>query len=277
MLSAVLKKPPPWIVGILNITPNSFSDGGQYLTPELATNKALQMIDEGADIIDIGGESTGPGASTISSSEEISRINKVVSELSKNCVVSIDTYKSETAKICLDLGAKIINDVSSLRADHELAKVVKEYQAYLILMFNKDGPLPHATNKVKDYKNVISEISEFLTERISHATSNGIKKENLILDSGMGKFVSHSEKYSFEVLKNFNKLTNNFSDFPFLIGTSRKGFLGGNLDERDPPSQYAAMKAVESGAKLIRTHNVKMCREFLDIRNKINNLQKLEK
>jgi len=267
----LLKTSPPWLVGILNITPNSFSDGGSYLSAQKAIEHGEYLLNCGAHILDIGGESTGPGSMPISAQEEINRIENVVKHFATKCLVSVDTYKAEVAKKVLSLGAQIINDVSAMRADSQMPEVIKEYKAYIIMMYSKEeANHPHATLEQKSYNSVIDEILQFFDKRIEVALRSGIKKEQIILDPGMGIFISQNPDYSWELLANLDKLTSNYSEFPFMIGTSRKSFLGGEIKLRDPLSQLTALSAFKKGASFFRTHNVEMAKQFFTCWEKIN-------
>ncbi|MCC6219755.1 MAG: dihydropteroate synthase [Deltaproteobacteria bacterium] len=265
-LLAAIGKPPPWIVGVLNITPDSFSDGGLYVGAEAALSRARELLADGADIIDIGGESTGPGAKPIASSVELERILSVVSVLAKEAFVSIDTYKAATAKECLRAGARMINDVSALRADSLMSRVISESDAFVVLMHSKeDGARPHASESKCDYVDIIPAISAFLKWRIDFAISQGISRARIVVDPGMGRFLSHDSKYSWELLRRLGELGVELKEFPLMVGTSRKGFLGKALGEREPISQLTGLISFLKGASLIRTHNVSMAREFFDV------------
>lgn len=255
---------PPWCLGVLNLTPDSFSDGGKYLAPDAGLLRAQQLILDGAHAIDIGGEATGPTSSPISADDEISRIAYVVSELGPKAILSIDTYKSETADFALARGAQIINDTSALRADPVMAEVIREYNAFVVLMFAKDSnPMPHVRDHEIKFNDVVEDVAEFLLGRAEFAVRKGIAEELIILDPGMGGFLSRTPEPSWELLRQFERLTKLLRPFPILIGTSRKGFLGGPLAERDPLSQLTALHAVSKGATLVRTHNPKMMREYI--------------
>lgn len=259
----LLKQDAPILAGILNITPNSFSDGGKFIQSDDAIKQGRALLADGASIIDIGGESTGPGTKPISGDEEWNRIESAIVELSAEHIVSVDTYKSEVATRAIKHGATIINDVSGLRADESMASIIAEHGAYVVIMHSKeDGPAPHATSSSHNYQDVIKEISEFLRARIDYAINEGISKEKIIIDPGMGGFLSTDPKVSWEVLERLDELYRNFSDYPLLIGASRKGFLGGKLEERDAISQLVHLRAAESGAKILRTHDVRMARDF---------------
>jgi len=271
-IKKLLKEKKPIIMGILNITPDSFSDGGDFYDTGKANQRLDEMAKSGTDIIDIGAESTGPGSKAVGAKEELSRIKKVLSKPLETCI-SIDTYRAETARYCLEQGAEIINDVSALRADNELAKTIAEHNAYVVIMYSKQkGNQPNVKTENIEYSDVIATISEFLTERIGYAMSQGIKKEKIILDPGMGGFISSDSKYSWEILRRLDEFKNNFKEFPILIGTSRKGFLGGDIKKRDPISQLSSLFAATKGASIIRTHNPEMANEFHKTWNHLNHL-----
>jgi len=242
------------IMGILNITPDSFSDGGKYIGPRQAIKRAKELSDNGAEIIDIGAESTRPGSTEVSEKEELKRISSTVKELASLHTLSIDTYKASIAKKCLEYGAKIINDITALRYDKNMIEVVKEHNCQVVLMYSKKEE-PHADLKSRDYVDVIEDIIEFLSKRIDFALSKGINKDNIILDPGMGAFISPDHKYSWQVVKEFSKFKKHFSEFRTLIGTSRKGFV-------KKSDALSAFTACYSKADIIRTHNPEMTLEF---------------
>lgn len=265
------------IMGILNVTPDSFSDGGHFYSPDDAIKHAIQMEKEGADIIDIGGESTRPGAKPISKKEEMNRIIPILEELLKKLKnpISVDTYKSEIAKKALDIGANMINDVSALRSDEKLAKIVAEYDIPICLMHMKGEPRNMQINPV--YDDVVREIYDFLKERTEYAISQGIKKENIIIDPGIGfgKRTGKGIEDNCEILNRLNELKD--LGFPIMVGASRKIFIG-NVYGRDKPlpvterlegSLAAANTAVMNGADIIRVHDVKETRQCLDLVDKI--------
>lgn len=256
----------PEIMGILNITPDSFSDGGNYLEHNKALSHARLMIAQGAKIIDVGAESTRPNSTAVNSETELERIKEVVTELAKDYTISIDTFRAQTAKTCLELGAKIINDVSALRYSSDMAKIISEHHAEVVLMYSKqDGGSPHATKEKKNYTNVIEEIRTFLSKQIDYALQQGIDTSKIILDPAMGTFISPDAKYSWEVLGKLEQLSSYFSDFRILIGTSRKGFLG--AENIEVLSQITALIAVSKGVSIIRTHNVEMALRFCTVLN----------
>lgn len=254
----------PILIGILNVTPDSFSDGGKYFSLDAALSHAEKLIKDGADILEIGGESTRPGSSPITEQEEIKRVLPVVQALASSVSISIDTFRAYTAKRCLEAGAQIINDVSALRFNSELASVIAAFDAKVIIMHSKEsGQSPHASESKKEYEDVVKEIADFLLAQSEIALLAGIKKENIILDPGMGRFVSENPKYSWEVLRRFDELVSITHPFPCLVSTSRKGFLGGSLETRDVTSQLTSLWAYEKGAKYIRVHNIEMARQCL--------------
>ena len=245
----------PLIMGILNVTPDSFSDGGIYFTKEKAVERAMEMFEQGADIIDIGGESTRPGSEPVSLEEEVRRVIPVIKEIllqKPDSLLSIDTTKSAVAREACKAGVKIINDISGLTFDPEILNIAKKFSASLVIMHIRGTPRDMQVNPF--YENVISEIYEFLGGQIKKAIEAGV--EDIIIDPGIG-FGKRVED-NFEILKNlseFKKL-----GYPVLIGLSRKSFLGKILDlevnERDTATSIAETIAMINGASIIRTHNV---------------------
>lgn len=255
----------PKLMGILNVTPDSFSDGGQFFSIEKAVQAAIQMIDDGVDIIDIGGESTGPGSKAVSLEEELSRVVPVIEAIrshNQDVWISVDTYKSEVAAKAILVGADMVNDVTALRGDEKMAYVLAELDAPVVLMYSKDNTA-RTTGDDVEYDDVIKTVGDFLEERMKFAFQKGIKRENVIADPGMGAFVSAVPKYSFEILERLHGLKGRLN-LPILVGPSRKSFLGGALNERMQPSLDAALSALQNGADIIRMHDVKESREMLD-------------
>lgn len=247
----------PCVMGILNVTPNSFSDGGQYFDLEKAVERGLQMAAEGARIIDIGGESTGPDSVAVSLAEERARVLPVIAKLipllPKGVFLSVDTWKAPIAEEALSLGVHMVNDVTAFRGDPLMGSIVAQAQCPVVLMYAKDAT-PRTTRKPMQYTDVIATITDFLKERMAFALSQGIHPSQIILDPGMGAFVSGDPHYSFEILdrlKEFHTLGR-----PLLIGASRKGFLGGKVTERLQPGIDCALLAIKNGASIIRTHDV---------------------
>ncbi len=265
-LNEELGIPPPYIMGILNVTPDSFSDGGKFFEPGEALTHADNLLRSGASIIDVGGESTGPGAEPMFAEAELSRIAPVVQTLAPKCFLSVDTYHATTAEFALRHGARMINDVSALRASPEMGRIIAAHRAFVVLMYSKEAArTPYATNTERDYEDVIDTICEFFRERIDYALEQGILESQIILDPGMGKFVSHDPKYSWEILRRFCEFRARGFHFPLMVSTSRKSFLPGKLINRDPATQFTSLFAVTQGAQLIRTHNVEMAQEFLQL------------
>jgi len=262
-LEDLFRSSPPWIMGILNLSPDSFSDGGDFSESKDVQRRMAQLFSEGAAVVDIGGEATGPGTGPISTELEIARLAAAF-PLPPDRVVSIDTYKSETARFALEKGARIINDTSALQADPKLGAVVADHDAFLVLMHSKaKGSLPHADDQPRRYNDVVKEIADYLDRRIEIALQAGIAESRLIVDPGMGKFISNDPQDSWTLLSRFEEFCKRMQPFPVLIGTSRKGFLGGKLSERDAISQQTGADAVRKGAVILRTHNVVMAREYL--------------
>lgn len=259
-LENILRVPPPWVMGILNVTPDSFSDGGKFAAPESGAAELERLRSIGADIIDIGAEATGPKSAPISADEEIRRLAPLFAE-PPPAFISIDTYKAATARFALERGARMINDVSALRADPEMTSAVSEHDAFLVMMFAKgSGPLPHANDEEVRFGDVVNDVAAFLLKRAELAMRAGVPERRIILDPGMGKFLSNDPKHSWEMLERFEELCAAVHPFPVLVGTSRKGFLGGKLADRDPISQTTAADAAKKGARIIRTHRPDLVR-----------------
>ncbi len=251
-------------MGVLNVTPDSFSDGSLYLDPAAALAHGRQLVAEGAHILDIGGESTGPGRQPLGAAGELERIEPVVRALAREAPLSIDTYHSSTADRCLALGARIVNDVSALRADPDMVRVVRGHDAVLVLMHAKDGPMPHVTDRPSRFSDLVAEVGDFLLRRAEVALGSGLAETRIVLDPGMGSFLSLEPEDSWRLLDGFARLVERLRPFPVMIACSRKGFLGVPQAERDPLSQLAALVAVTRGAVLVRTHDVRMMRQFVE-------------
>lgn len=246
-----------YLMGILNVTPDSFSDGKKFLKVEDAVRQGIKMAQEGADIIDVGGESTRPGSDPITIEEELSRVIPVIEALSKeiDIPISIDTYKSEVAKKALDSRAEMINEISALRFDPQMKEVAAEYQVPIILMHIKETPKNMQENPY--YDDVIEEIIKYLKESTKLAKDAGIKKENIIIDPGIG-FGKRLED-NLNILKNLKKFS--ILNCPILVGPSRKSFIGKILDlpveERLEGSLAALAVSIMNGANIVRVHDVK--------------------
>jgi len=261
------------IMGVLNVTPDSFSDGGEHFSVNDAVKHAFSMEKNGADIIDIGGESTRPGATSISVNEEMDRIIPVIEQIigEVSVPISIDTYKSEIAKNALDLGVDMINDISALRVDKNLAGIVAEYEVPICLMHMKGNPKSMQINPV--YDDVVKEIYDFLKERAEFALFCNIKKENIIVDPGIGfgKRTGGEIEDNCEILRRLYELKD--LGFPIMIGASRKKFIVNVCGDDDPlpvsdrleGSLAAACLAVANGADIVRVHDVKETRRCVDL------------
>jgi dihydropteroate synthase len=245
----------PLVMGVLNVTPDSFSDGGIYFLKEAAVEHALKMFKDGADIVDIGGESTRPGSESVTLEDEKKRVIPVIQEILKrkpDSLLSIDTTKSDVAREACESGVRIINDISGLTFDPQIAEVAKEYSASLVIMHIKGTPKDMQDNP--SYKNVISEIYEFLQVQSQKAKDAGVDK--IIIDPGIG-FGKRVED-NLEILRGLNEFRN--LGYPILVGLSRKSFLGKILglevNERDTITSVAETISIMNGAEIIRTHNV---------------------
>ncbi len=257
-------------MGILNVTPDSFSDGGKYFDKEAAVKHALEMLEEGADIIDVGGASTRPGAKEVSYEEERERTIPVIEAILKekpDTIISIDTTKSKIAKEALEVGAKIVNDISAGLFDDQMFTVVKEFDATLILMHIKGTPENMQDNPY--YTDVVNEIYEFLETRIEEARKSGVDK--IVIDPGIGFGKRLEDNYEIIArLSEFKSL-----GYPLLIGLSRKSMLGNALkldvSERDVPTVITESFAVKNGADIVRTHNVAYFNYLKKINTFLNN------
>ncbi len=243
-------------MGVINVTPDSFSDGGVNFDPDVAADSARRMLDEGAAIVDVGGESTRPGARAVSSDVELRRVVPVLEAL-EGLPLSIDTSKSQVAARALELGAELVNDVTALRGDPELSGIVAEHGAYLCLMHMQGEP-----GTMQDdprYEDVVAEVARFLDERLTFAVSQGIREQSICLDPGIGfgKTVEHN----FELLRRLEELT--ALGRPLLVGISRKSSLGKIMGDADAKtgttaaSVGAAVLAYERGASIFRVHDVR--------------------
>lgn len=255
----------PLLMGIVNVTPDSFYDGGQYAQPEQAVAHALELVEQGADILDIGAESTRPGARPVSEQDELARVIPVVAELARRVTVpiSVDTTKSKVARQALDAGASIINDVSALRFDGEMATVIARSGAGVVLMHMLGTP--QTMQKSPHYENVAEEVGHFLDERMQAAQQAGIARTNIVLDPGIGfgKLLVHNLD-----------LLNQLSSFamlnrPLLVGLSRKAFIGQIVDrpveQREWGTAAAVALAVERGAQILRVHDVEIMADVVKV------------
>lgn len=244
------------ISGIINITPDSFSDGGIYFDTKRAINRAHEIVEEGGDIIDIGGESTRPGSDPLSADEELRRVMPVIERLNLNVPISIDTYKAEVAREALSAGCEIVNDIGGLRFDPDMPNVVKEFGAGCIVMHIKGTPKDMQTNP--KYDDVMAEIITYLKKSIEIAKSAGVSEEKILVDPGIG-FGKRNPSDNLLILKKLADLK--VIGRPIHIGVSRKSFIGRSLglplEERLEPSIASAIMAVLNGANVLRVHDVK--------------------
>ncbi|MFQ6070113.1 MAG: dihydropteroate synthase [Candidatus Aminicenantales bacterium] len=245
-----------WIMGVLNVTPDSFSDGGFYLEKEKAVKRGLELASEGADIIDVGGESTRPGSEPVSAEEEARRVLPVISALREKteALISVDTTKSEVAEAALEMGADIINDISAFRFDSRMAALAAEKNVPVILMHMKGTPRTMQHNPT--YSDLLQEVKSFLGQRIDYALSSGIKKEKIIIDPGIGFGKKHEHNLTLiNCLSFLNEL-----ERPILVGPSRKSFIGKILhlppQERTEGTIASAIITIIRGAHIIRVHDV---------------------
>jgi len=257
-------------MGIINVTPDSFSDGGKYFTKNSAVNHAMSLIKDGADILDIGGESSRPGAAPISVKDELNRIIPVIKLIRKTdsaVLISIDTTKSVVAKQAVEAGADIVNDISGFALDKNMPSVVSSLDVPVVLMHMKGKPL--TMQKKPHYDNLVSEISSFFLSQINVAKSAGIKTEKIILDPGIGfgKTLDHN----FTIIQKLNEFCE--LGYPVLIGPSRKAFIGSMLDlpshDRLEGTAAAVSASILNGARIVRVHDVKEMKRVVTITEKI--------
>lgn len=255
-------------MGILNVTPDSFSDGGQYNNIDIAVNHGKQMIDEGADIIDIGGESTRPGSERVSVEEQIERVIHIIEAISEtipgHVQISIDTTRRKVAEAALDAGAKIVNDVSGGNDDPEIIDLCAERKCPYIIMHMQG--LPETMQNDPSYDDVVSDIKLFLETRIKDCIKAGIDEKNIVIDPGIG--FGKTREHNLILLNNLNA----FSDtgFDVLLGTSRKRFMGSICTVNSPNELIGATTSttalgVQQGVKIFRVHDVKPNRQAADV------------
>ncbi len=270
------------VMGVLNVTPDSFSDGGEFFKREKAIKRALEMAEEGAEIIDIGGESTRPGSKRISVEEELKRVLPVLREVRKELpktFISVDTYKSEVARICLEEGADLINDISGGTFDKRMYEVVAQYQCPYVINHIKGRPEIWKSMNIT-YGDVVGEITSWIEERIKELKERGYEREDrLIIDPGIG--FGKLPEHNLEILKRISELR--VLGYPILVGVSRKSFVGVvlklllNLDTEPKERLYGSLGAltfaVLGGAKIVRVHDVKETKQFLALLDSIRTLK----
>ncbi|MBN1969427.1 MAG: dihydropteroate synthase [Candidatus Delongbacteria bacterium] len=251
-------------MGILNITPDSFSDGNRFISYDNALKHCEVMLREGADIIDIGGESSRPGALPVSEQEELDRILHISEAIYKNfqCCISVDTYKSRVSDECLKVGASMINDIYGLTKEPQIAETVAKYNAGLCLMHMRGNP--EIMQKDTLYSDILTEINDFLINKADYAISKGVKTESLLLDPGIG--FGKSVEDNLKILNNLGLFSERFN---VLIGTSRKSFIGSVLNKDADQRLYGTISSnvvsLMNGAIVFRVHDVKEHRDALDL------------
>jgi dihydropteroate synthase len=257
------------LMGIVNVTPDSFSDGGEFLDPERAIAHGRELAEEGADVLDIGGESTRPGAEAVSAGEELLRVQPVVEALAGELPVSIDTSKAVVAEAALDAGATMVNDVTALRGDPELAGVCAETSCELVLMHMLGDPRTMQENPT--YDDVVDDVKAFLSERIEFAVAAGVDEQRIWIDPGIGfgKTVEHN----LELHRRLGKLAE--LGRPITFGSSRKSFLGkltgAEVDDRVGGTIASNLIAYANGARMLRVHDVAPMRQALTVAEAILN------
>lgn len=245
------------VMGILNVTPDSFSDGGQYLDVQQAVDHAKLMVEEGATLVDIGGESSRPGASRVSTTEELDRVLPVIRAVAGalDVVISIDTSKAEVARRALEAGAHIVNDITALQGDTEMVSVVTEMDAGLILMHMKGTP--RTMQQAPQYEDVVRDVRASLSESVKSAEAQGVAAERIIIDPGIG--FGKTAEHNIEILKRLSEFRS--LNKPLLIGTSRKSFIGNILElpvtERLEGTIATVCWAIAHGADIVRVHDIK--------------------
>ncbi len=259
-------KTHPLVMGILNVTPDSFSNGGLYFEVDKAITQAKRLEEQGADIIDIGGESTRPFSEPVSLKEELRRVTPVIKAVANELKIpiSIDTYKAKVAQAALEAGAKIVNDISALRFDNEMSKVIADYKVPVVLMHMKGTPRNMQVNPY--YEDVLKEVYQFFEERIDFALKNGISEQQIAIDPGIG--FGKQMKDNLCLIKNisfFKPLGK-----PLLLGPSRKAFIGQVLQIKEPKKRDVGTLGVVAvatwlGVDIIRTHAVKEAKQVINM------------
>jgi dihydropteroate synthase len=255
----------PRVMAIVNVTPDSFSDGGERLEAAQAIDDGLRFWSQGADIVDVGGESTRPGSHATALEEELKRVVPVVTGLARRGVlVSIDTRRAAVARACLDAGARIVNDVSAMRDDAAMAPLVASRSADIVLMHRRGAP--QNTYEGKDYSDVVEDVRGFLLDRARIAERAGIERRHVAIDPGIGFGKTVEENVA--LIANFGRLVE--TQYPVLVGSSRKSFIGklAGIDtarERDPASVWLAVEAIRLGASMVRVHDVAGTRQALAV------------
>jgi dihydropteroate synthase len=262
------------VMGVLNVTPDSFSDGGQFLSFDQAIAHAEQMIKDGAEIIDIGGESTRPGSEFVSVEEELRRVIPIIEQLTANgsVPISIDTTKSAVARAALAAGAEIVNDISALRFDPSLADEVARARAGLVLMHSRGTPKTMQT--LPPVVDIISEVISRLRESVAIARQHGVAPESIAIDPGIG--FGKTVEQNLELIAKLDQLAREFDDFPIMIGTSRKSFIGKLLDgaaadQRLSGTIASTVASIMNGSHIVRVHDVKAAVDAVRVVDAVRN------
>ena len=259
------------VMGILNVTPDSFSDKGRYFDPQAAVDRAWQIAEEGADILDIGGESTRPGSLGVSAEEELRRVLPIIQTLSSGrkypIPISVDTSKAEVARAALECGASIINDIASLQKDPEIGPVTAKHGAALILMHMRGEP--SNMQSIPPSKDILRDVEAWAQEAVARAQNSGVSSDKIVLDPGIG--FGKTAAQNFEILRNLDRLTT--AGFPVLVGTSRKSFIGSVV--KKPAGELVlgtgatVAASIVYGAHMVRVHDVAAMREVADVTDAI--------
>ena len=266
------------VMGVLNVTPDSFSDGGQFDAPERAVAHAERMLAEGADIIDVGGESTRPGSKPVAFEEELRRVLPVIEQIVKlpDAIVSIDTTKSEVARAALAAGAEIVNDISALRFDFHIADEAARVGAGLILMHSRGTPA--TMQRLPPVPDILQDVTKSLRRSLAMAERRGGARASIVLDPGIG--FGKTAEQNVELIAKLDRLINEFPDLPWLVGTSRKAFIGRLLgdapaDERLHGTMATVTAAILNGASIVRVHDVKAAVETARVADAIRRAARL--
>lgn len=273
----------PFIVGILNLTPDSFSDGGAYPTQAAAVEAGCKLAAHGADVIDVGGESTRPGSVPVPIDEQIRRVAPVIAALAghfgrRGPAISIDTRSSRVAHVALQAGATIINDISAMRDDPAMGELAASTGAALVLMHMQGSPADMQRNP--QYRDVTSEVRDFLAERINAAVAAGVPRSRIIADPGIGIGFGKSSAHNLQLLRRIAELRT--LDVPLLVGPSRKRFIGEILGidaaaDRDIGTCGAVAAVVLAGVECVRVHNVQLCRQVVEVCKAIRNARSADR
>ncbi len=272
-MSKLLQTRQTLIMGIVNVTPDSFSDGGAYFKPEDAINHALKLAEEGADILDFGAESTRPGAEPVSAEVQISRLVPVITEIKKqiSLPLSVDTTSAEVAEVLLGKGAHLINDISGMQFDSAMARIVADAGCPVVIMHIQGKP--GTMQKDPTYNDVIADIYDYFQERVTYALNHGIKEEHIILDPGIG--FGKTIKHNYRIIRDLEYFTT--LQKPLLVGASRKSFIGKTLQldigERLEGSLAVAAMSVMNGARILRVHDVEPTRRVVKMIDAIMQVQ----